>query len=129
MITEFQSCRRKLNRARHHIQDLDSKIKTFAHGKPYTCSIEPDPDDPEQEVHRLQLQLPSEYAEIAADAIHNLRSALDQAAYAVSVACGQTGLAHFPVGVTAAGFDNAVKGWFKKTPPDVQTMFRTFNAY
>ncbi len=51
---------------------------------------EPHPEKPDHQVHKIKLKtpLPPELADIAGDILHNLRSALDVAAYTVAVGSG-----------------------------------------
>src|SRR2546428_10680207 len=64
--------------------------------------------------------LPIALAGIAADAIYNLRAALDQAGYAVAVAAKTSGKnAHFPFGDTLEEVKSREQGGSKEIPKSI----------
>ena len=82
---------RKLARGRYHIQDLDRLVKAFSDGKPYAHSVEPNLECGNKRIHKIKLirPFPEVFADIAGDAVNNLRRPLDHACYAVAVASGK----------------------------------------
>lgn len=80
----FASARKCLIRGKHHIVDLEAGIIAFLETQPYTCIVKPDPDG----VHKTKKivwhkPFPEEWDSMAADAVVNLRAALDQAVFAI----------------------------------------------
>jgi hypothetical protein len=131
MLRAFESSRLKINRAEHHIADLELGIAQFINEHPYEIVIEADPD-PAYEVHKCRLTklVPQSFSLIAGDAIGNLRSALDHITYSCGVLAGvDPGQCKFPFGPTAEDFANAIKGRCKLLPYEIQACFARFNAY
>jgi hypothetical protein len=133
MVDPFRSSRRKLARAKQHIFDLEGQIKSFMERKPYTPCIEPDPERPDHLLHKFKLSesIPDSFEDIAADAVNNLRSALDQACYAIAIASGRQSPRHtaFPFAGSATELENAISGRCKDVPTDIHPMFRAFKPY
>jgi len=133
MPDPLESSRQKLARGKHHIQDLEAKIKAFSDGEPYDVSVEPDPKVPDKRFHRVNLimPLPAFFSDIAGDAVNNLRSALDHAGYGVAVACGKVNPknAYFPIAGSAAHWEANAKGRCKDIPQDIVTFFRGLKPY
>lgn len=78
MSDPFASSRLKIERAKHHINDLHSRIGAFAATDFYSIIVDENADSGE---HTLKIEvrdpLPNDLAVIVGDAAHNLRSALD----------------------------------------------------
>jgi hypothetical protein len=74
----FKSARLKIERADHHIADLERQFAAFIEANPHTLSIQTNPDDGNLAVRiRFGKEPPDDFALIISDAIHNLRTALD----------------------------------------------------
>ncbi len=74
----------KVKWAKRHIHDLDQTVRSFIAKKPWRVSEEADSESPEnriQVVASLRRELPDAISLGAADAVHNLRIALDQLTY------------------------------------------------
>lgn len=89
-LDPFYSPKRRIARAKKHIRDLEGEIKAFLDSKPYARVIEPDAEGT-GELHKIKFTkaLSECLSDTAVDAVDNLRSALDQAGYAVAVASGR----------------------------------------
>lgn len=76
--TIFSGPKLKIERAKGHIADLQSAIKTFHETRPYELIKEQDPKTGE-DVYRMKVHkdVPFEIGGIIGDAVHNLRAALD----------------------------------------------------
>src|SRR3977135_2243129 len=95
----FYSPKRTAARGRHHIADLRDRADDFMNGRARgTYRIEKRPDGNQ---HKIQFDRDffEELSCIAFDAANNLRSALDQIAYATAVLAGKpkTRNAYFPI--------------------------------
>jgi len=133
MADPLEVSRRKVARAKEHIADLEREWGLFCGPRPYSVVIEPDPDEPLHDVHKLKFNrsLPDTFANLTVDAVHNLRSALDNAGYGLAVSAGRTNPKHtaFPFAGSAAEFDNALKGRSKDIPEEIYPLFRAFQPY
>jgi hypothetical protein len=79
----------KLNRADEHLQAIDRVFGQFLAGQPYSVIREPDPDAPPDEPRqllkaRIARHAMPEWSAVIGDCIHNLRSALDNLAFALA---------------------------------------------
>jgi len=128
----FSSPRMRVARAKKHIGDLDRRIKRFFDAKPYARVTERDVDGL-NDVHKVKLtkNFPAGVTSVAAEAIEGLRSALDHAAFATAVLNGvkHSKSAYFPISSSASELDNVIKGRCKDIPPDIVSLFRSFNPY
>jgi hypothetical protein len=90
--------------------------------------VETDPDTSE-EVHKIKLvkPMPVDLPGLVFDAINNLRSALDQAIYALKPVRGK--YTYFPFASDAVHFENAIKGRCKNLPQEIRDVLRTFKPY
>ena len=74
----FQDARLKIERANHHIRDLEGQLRTYADSRPHTLTFE---EDPISKRFNIRVNFPDEpppdMALAIGDAIHNLRTALD----------------------------------------------------
>jgi hypothetical protein len=80
---------------------------------------------------KLARMPPDRISVLCAKVGEDLRSALDQTAYAVAVASGapKPDKIHFPFGQTADDFENSIRVNCKGIHPDIVTLFREFKAY
>jgi hypothetical protein len=133
MADIFKSPKGMLSRAKRHLADLEVQINTFARDKPWTIVIEKDADGATNVVkikftERLSDQLPH----IVFDCINNLRSALDQAAFAIGskhIGHSAPKAAKFPFGPTEADMLNNAAGGCKDLPAEIRTLFEGFKPY
>jgi hypothetical protein len=73
----------KLERANHHINDLNGKIQSFLSENPVELVVDPPDDTGRIPSPRFEKQkpIPQEFSLIVGDAIHNIRTALDIALF------------------------------------------------
>ena len=90
MTDIFQSPRWTLERARHHIRDLNQVVRDFIDPCPWTYTTDRD-SQPGKEVHKIVFtrKLPYGAACMLFDAANNLRAVLDQTGYASAIAKGE----------------------------------------
>ena len=122
----------RLKRAQHHIRDLKREIDVFMADEPWTKIVEVDAEGVFKE-HKLRFtrEFPDDLCLITADALHNLRSALDQCGCAAAQASGVCApeSSAFPFGKTADGVLNCAKGRSKDIPPDIVALMCAFKPY
>jgi hypothetical protein len=130
----FRSSRLKIDRAKHHIDEIDARLIRFETEDPYVVVIEEDAE-PGYEVHKLRLRERSPCDAISVmvgDAINNLRAALDHAVCACAIATGNSApkfrTCSFPFGKDLATFNSAVMGC-TSVPEEIRTCLRSFQAY
>ena len=86
----IEGYRLKLDRAKHHLDDLKAEIGAWEHSEPYSIVHEPDPDGTDQFLIRVRARPIPQYpfSLIVGDLIHNLRSSLDHLVHALSIRGG-----------------------------------------
>lgn len=96
----------KIERAKHHINDLNARIADFLVKKPFELVSRFDPKTAERIVRiKINETIPDEFSLIIGDATHNLRSALDIAIF--EIVGGKTDRpdnVQFPFGKNAQSF-------------------------
>src|ERR1700720_3862881 len=100
MADPLHDSRYSVEHAKRRIRELEGEITVFNKTNPCARVLERDPNTTEY-VHKINLvkPLPVALSGIAFDVVTNLRSALDQAGFAIAVAAGKKGKdAHFPFG-------------------------------
>lgn len=128
--SRFEGPRSKITRAEKHIADFKAELASLMEANP----VEVRPyTDPETGYLRTTLRLPNEFPgdlrTIAADALYNLRSALD-GAVCRCVATGQsTKCTYFPHGDDLAGFEASVRAKCKKVPEPVRAAIASLEPY
>ncbi len=82
----------KIERAKYHISNLESRIEAFRQRKPYVVTVEDDKQYAFNAIITIRMieQPPSELGLIAGDAIQNIRSSLDHLAWQLVEANGRT---------------------------------------
>jgi hypothetical protein len=95
MVDFFESPKRTILRAKHHILDLESQIAAFTNEKPWSYLVEDDSDGTHK-LHKIRFarRLPDDLPSILFDAVNNLRAVLDQCAYASAIAAKSPSLKH-----------------------------------
>lgn len=99
----FASIWLKLDRAKHHTDDLKRKIDAYLDSGPY--EIGPNEEGDGQIVKNVLQPFPSDISVVLGDAVHNIRTALDHFAYEVATT-GQ-GHVYFPVWTQPAAPKNS----------------------
>ncbi len=135
MADLFHSAKLRLSRGQEHIVDLDKRIRSFLQEKPYTIIRDPNLHGV-QELEKVTIKftkpIPDIFAAVAADAVDNLRSALDNAWYAIAVASeaiSDTDEASFPIFNNVAGLNRFDNGWSDRFPKEILTLLRSFQPY
>jgi len=132
MIDHFESAKRTVRRAKHHIDDLERQIIAFTDNNTWTYVVDLDADGSHQ-LHKIRFSrsLPDDLPSILFDAVGNLRAALDQCGYACAVAAKSTSTKHikFPIAKDKAHFLKTVPGCCKDLPSEIIALFRRCNAY
>jgi hypothetical protein len=121
-----------LRRAHQLISDLESGILAFTQEKPWSHIVEKDSGGT-GDVHKIKFtdRLSDDLPNVLFDAANNLRSVLDQAAFASARLYGKTQptSAKFPFGRTEAFMINNARGGCKDLPPTIQTLFVSFKPF
>jgi hypothetical protein len=128
----FESAKRTLSRAQHHIDDLNTQLAAFQQRHPWFYDIERDLNSG-HEIHKIKItedSLEWAFPCIVFDAVNNLRASLDQASYAACVANGmaESTFAYFPFASDVAHWPNKIGG-FKHLHGEVRTFFERLKAY
>jgi hypothetical protein len=128
----FNSARHRLARARKHIRDLDRAMNLWVQKNPYAVITEPDPDGAHEQ-HKIKLKRPPPvlFNHITADALYNLRAALDHAAFAIARTQTDTGLdkVYFPICRNAKSFKEAMKEGEHFFPPTIWAFIDALKPY
>jgi hypothetical protein len=132
MSDPLSSSRQKLARAEKHFVDLQKEISEFSQQNPYEQVTEAHLDKPGFTIEKVRMtkEIPASIADLTADIAISLRSALDNAGYAIAVAAGVNNPKHcaFPFAGSAAQMANAL-GRSKDIPVGVQSLFCGFQPY
>ncbi len=129
----FDSPKLLLNHAREHIENLNARGQAFVESKPYAevCELDGDTEEYVYSI-RLTTPAPAAFALVAADALNNLKSVLDQ------TVCGSVilldpkrslGGVCFPFGNSADHFKAAQREGCKKVAPEIVTVISGFHPY
>ena len=112
-LSRYESILLKVGRAKHHISDLEKRRDAFLADEPYRIGAKPHPI-PEIEHTRLYVEsvkpVPTDIPLILGDAIHNLRAALDHAAWQLVEAGGgiPSKDTYFPIGDALHEYQSAI---------------------
>jgi hypothetical protein len=134
MVDPFRSAHLKIDRAKHHIEDLRRGVVGINTKDSYEVVIKADPQ-PGYNVHKFRLRRPIPFdwfSVVYGDAVSNLRAALDHAVYACAVIDG-----HIDPKFRACSFPFASnETFFNKEldkrvaiPKEIKTLLGTFCAY
>jgi hypothetical protein len=133
MTDPFESPKRTLAWAKHHINDFRIKVAEIASDKHWAYIVETNLDG-RTEAHKIKLDrdLFGALACVAFDATNNLRSVLDQMAF--QIARLHTGndnpkSAAFPFAADAGKLAIKAKGVCKDLPPEIKALFIGFQPY
>jgi hypothetical protein len=121
-----------LSRAKRHLADLEAQINAFARDKPWKMVIEKDADGVTNVLKvKFTDQLSDDLAHIVFDCANNLRSALDQVAFAIGAkhkGIPSPKSAKFPLGPSESKMLENAKG-IKDLPPEILDLFKGFKPY
>ncbi len=133
MVDPFDSSHRKMDRAEKHFSNLQGKVSAFVQSNPYHRVVEPDTNKPDHEVHKIKpsRELSGELNDIADDFgefVSNLRSALDNAGFAIASATGKPDAKN-----SYFSFSGSLKDWntgrCADLPREIQSLFFGFQPY
>lgn len=124
----------KIQRANHHIEELDGHARAFADDNRHCVVCERDPESGEGVFRiRLTAPLPGAVPLILGDAVHNLRSALDYLAWQLVLASGGNPdeSTSYPLRPTPWAYKKAVrtKGTVEALPPHVRGRIEATQPY
>ena len=133
MTNPFGDAKSKLAWAEKRFTDLQPEVNNFGNLNSYEEVIEPHPDKPDHQVHKIRLTqlLPRDIAHITEEVVNSLRSALDAASYAVALASGKSSPKYsaFPFAGSVTGMAQSLGGWCKDIPAPIQSLFFGFQPY
>lgn len=133
MPMPFENSRRKVARAKDLICDLERQLQPFFAPDNYSMVLEPHPDRAEYVVQKIKFKstFPVSASSIANDAVHNLRSALDNACHDLAVLGGVVTPRHcaFPFAGGALDLENSIAGRCKDIRTEFCVVFRTYKPY
>ncbi len=132
MSDPFASPKRRIVRARQHIENIKTGVSTFFQSQPYAQVAERNARGFEEHKIKLTRPIPDELTDLAYEAIEALRSALDQAVHPIAIACGvsRPDLIYFPITDNTADFENILNGrGMKDLPQEIVGLFRSFHQY
>jgi hypothetical protein len=126
----FESARLKLQRAKHHIDNLKTTFSAFVDGNPHTFSVGSNPNGEVSIQVSFRNPIPESFALIIGDAIHNLRTVLDHATWELIGIDGgtQDQFLSFPARIFQGDYEATCNGI--KTPrSDTKKFFVSLAAY
>lgn len=131
MSDPFHHSKYSIEHAERRIIEFEREASAFHKTNPCERVIERDLDTLE-DVHKIKLVKPMPIAlpGIAFDAVNNLRSALDQAGYAVALAIGNTGKqAKFPFGLDITEVKSRANRQSRDIPKEIFDMMVLCEPY
>lgn len=131
MADSFHSSKYSVDHAKRHIRNLETEASIFFGTRPYAVVVETNANGTE-DAHKIKLvkPMPVSLPGIAFDALNSLRSSLDQAGYAIAIACSKSGKkAHFPFGDRADEVESRRKSSSKDLPKEIFDLMAAFKPY
>lgn len=127
----FESPKLKVERAKHHICDYRAASKTLFEANIIRAHPEVNPETGDLVmIVRLSEPMPGILRLTAADALYNLRSALDQTVCRCAVLAGKSPKeTYFPHGPDKAGFEISLRTKCKKVPEPVRRAIAALEPY
>jgi hypothetical protein len=128
---EFEGPKLKIERAKRHIADFREAFSALSHSnimrfEPY---VDPETGDDSFKIWQSE-PLPSDLRLTAADAIYNLRAALDQAACSCARLAGEPpDGTYFPHGSNKARFEISLREKCQKVPEPVRSAIAALEPY
>ena len=134
--TWLRGPRLKIQRAKHHIDEVKTGVAKFFAENPYRVVVEHNTGNhadkwPLSLVIRIREEIPEEFSAIIGDAAHNLRSALDLLTCAmVRANGGNDERVQFPIARNANSLESAIaNGNVKRAAPQFVQFVRSLNPY
>lgn len=128
----FHGPKSKIERAKRHIAEFRSVFRALDNTDFVRYELQPNPYTAAlvNIVLAAEFSLPDDLTLSAADALYNLRSALDQAACRCAVLAGKSpNGTYFPHGKDRDGFDVSIAEKCKKVPVEVRTAITALQPY
>ncbi|MEP9397180.1 hypothetical protein [Mesorhizobium sp. KR2-14] len=111
----FAGAALKLKRAERHLHELADAARHLPLRRNYNFAIRPKPEDGQIEIiYTTDSRMPLEFAGVIGDAVHNIRSAFDYVAVALTappLGRGKAADAYFPTGIDRQEFIRARDGF------------------
>ena len=133
MSDAFASPKSKLAWAKENLlPDLHQRIEGWLSLDPYAQVIEPDPQKPGWEIHKIKLvkPFPEAFGNLVGDVVGNLREVLDTAGYAIALALNNPDARNiaFPFASDVDHMASSI-GRAKDLPKEIQSLFCGFQPY
>jgi hypothetical protein len=131
-MNSLSSVKYKIDRAGHHLNQLDSLIRGYFELEPYRIMRHEESETGDL-IYRLQIrqEVPLEIAGVAGDVVHNLRSALDHLIWRiVELSSGTPSRAtSFPIRKDKNGFDNSIGNALDGANSRAKSLVRHLRPY
>ena len=127
-LSPFEAPRLKLDRAGHHIRDVDHAIKAYLDRKPFRAVLEPGKmPDQINITFRVREAVPAELTAMIGDVVHNLRASLDiLASDLVGLNGGDTKGVYFPFCDNGAALKKTIKkSHINRAAPEAVDVIRS----
>ena len=128
----LRSIRAKIERADHHITELEQQFTAFCETDSYGTSFQQDAQTGEK-VFRVKIrsEIPHDFSCIIGDAVHNLRSALDHLIWQLAVVSkANPGRQHeFPIRKTRSEYKAKLSRVVQGFPPGAVKLIREAKPY
>jgi len=133
MSDAFAKPKSKLAWAKENLPpDLHQRIEGWLSLDPYAQVIEPDPQKPGWEIHKIKLvkPFPEAFGNLVGDVVGNLREVLDTAGYAIALALNNPDARNtaFPFASDVDHMASSI-GRAKDLPKEIQSLFCGFQPY
>jgi hypothetical protein len=123
----------KVNRAKKHVDEFHDALSSFVQTEPYAVLFKDDLQTNRRHWYVARLDpVPLDVESIAADALGNLREALDHIAYQLELAaCGTIGkrLVYYPIGDTATAYNTNRRAYIQCARQAVIDAFDATEPY
>lgn len=122
----FHSAKLKIERANHHINDLERQLGTFSWENLNRCSTCREPN--KLDIIFVVAPIPPAFAMIIGDAVHNLRTALDHLMWEIVGPGHQHNQLYFPMGGDRLSYEGTCGG--VKTPdPAINKLLKSLAVF
>ena len=133
MPKAFHNAFRKIARAGEQLAHLEREIGEFIEDDCYEIAVEPDPQHPGYELHKvilIRFMAPC-IRELAASVAENLRGALDEAVAVVATASSGVNASSQRVlfADSAEGFEKRIEVHAEQIPVEIRALLRGFQPY
>lgn len=122
----------KIERAKEHIRQIETEVRSFLMTNPYIVRTKRDPQTRKLIYYLVSVRdTPARMSAIAGDVLHNLRSALDHLAYHLVLVGGGTPSkqTYFPISDDAATYKTEQPGKVKGIRPDAIKAIDAIKPY